>query len=179
MKKLDLTSVQEATDFKTLPAGGYICKITLVEDKEDKEYLKLEFDIVEGEFKDYYKTLFENKNFWGGNFIRSYKETALSFFKAFTTAVENSNQNYKFDEDETKLKGKLIGLVLSEEEYMANDGEIKTRLYVSSVRSVDKIRKGDFKIAALKEYKGEQKQRATQNNDFVPVDTSSDSDLPF
>lgn len=169
MKNLNLVNVQEAQEFKNLIAGGYVAKITVVEDKTDKEYLRVEYDIAEGEFKGYFGELFDRANFWGGNFIKSYKEKALPFFKGFITAVENSNKNYVFDNDETKLVGKLVGIVLGVEEYTGNDGSVKTRLYVSDVRSIDKIKKGDYKIP--------QKKIIERKDEFITIDT--DEDLPF
>ena len=141
MRDLGLANVQEAQEFKRLTTGAYICKITAVEDVEDKEYLKVEYDVAEGEFKDYYKDLYEKKNFWGGKLIRSYKESAKPFFKSFIVAVENSNSGYKFDNDEKKLVGKLVGLVLGEEEYKKQDGTIGTRLYVTRTIQVNDVKK--------------------------------------
>lgn len=171
MKNIDLTNVQEATDFPKLTQGGYICRITAVEDVPTKEYLKIEYDIVEGEFTGYWKKLYDSKAFWGGNFIKSYKETALPFFKAFTTAVEKSNPGYVFDNDETKLKGKMIGLILGEETYTKNDGSDGKRIYVDKPRSVEQIRKGDFTIPAGRSV-------VKKDSGFNPVN-DSDEDMPF
>ena len=175
-KPEEFDAAEEAQEFKRLGIGGYVCTITAAADVPIAEsgkgdYLKLEYDIAEGEFKNYYTDLFNNKNFWGGNFIRSYKQGALPFFKAFVTALENSNGNYTFDWNEKNLVGKKIGLVLAEEEYPANDGNIKTRLYVCQTRSVDVIRKGDFKIPDKKCLP------KTQNIDVSLNDT--DADAPF
>ena len=85
MKNVNLQNVEEAKDFERLPAGGYVCGITAVEDVADKEYLKIEFDIAEGDFKNYYRDLYQSKAFWGGNFVKSYKDKALPFFKGFIT----------------------------------------------------------------------------------------------
>lgn len=168
MKNVDLANIEEITDIKRLVVGGYIAKIMAVADVEEKEYLKIMYDIEEGEFKGYFEQLDKARNFWGGNLYRSYKEAALPFFKSFITAVENSNKNFKFDNDEKKLEGKLLGVVLGEEEYIGNDGTLKTRLYVAQTRSVDEIKKGNFVIPKLKE---------TANK---PVDTSAyTEDLPF
>lgn len=146
--------IKEAGEFDSLPAGGYVAVIKNVEDDPQKEYLKISFDIAEGNFKDYYLELYKSMNFWGGSFYRSYKETAQAFFKGFITAVEESNAGYKFNFDETTLKGKKIGVVLREEEYVPqqgpNAGQVRTRLIVDEVRSVDKIRKGDFKVKEKK-----------------------------
>ena len=89
------------------------------------------------------------RGFWGASFIKSYKEKAKPFFKAFKTAVEESNKGYIFNNDENTFKNKLIGLVLGEEEYVVND-IVKTRLYVASVHSADKIRKGNFQVPNIK-----------------------------
>lgn len=150
MKQINWDNVEEVKEFEKVTAGGYICGITAVNDEPDKEYLKVEYDIADGKFKGYYKALYEAKGFWGGSFIRSYKEKALPFFKGFITAVENSNKGFKFDNDETKLKGKYIGLVLGEEEYIGNSNEVKTRLYVANIHSIDKIRKNEYSVPTLK-----------------------------
>ena len=150
MKNINWNEVEEAQEFEKVATGGYVCGITAVEDVAGKEYLAIEFDIADGPLKNYYRGLYEAKGFWGGKFIKSYKDKAQKFFKGFITAIENSNKGFKFDNDETKLKRKLVGLVLSEEEYKAKDGSIKTRLYVSDIRSVDKIKSGDFEVKPLK-----------------------------
>lgn len=155
MKSVDLTNVQESGDGLRLPAGGYICKYTNVEDRPDKEYLYMEYDIVEGEFKDYYKDLSARADFWGGRVYRSYKPAALPMFKRMCTAVSKSNGNFVFDggainNNEKTLIGKYVGLVFGEEEYIGNDGNKKTRLYVFAEKSVQDIRDGNYKVPKLK-----------------------------
>jgi len=172
MRELNLENVEEVQEYKRVVAGAYVCKITMVEDKEDKEYLRIEYDIAEGEFKNYYANLMENKGFWGANFIRSYKERALPFFKGLITSIVESNANYKWDNDEIKLIGKYVGLVLGEEEYFKNDGSMSTRLYVSKVLSVKHIKEGDIKIPEYKTVVNNDKSA----NGVTPID---DSDIPF
>ena len=158
MRPIDMSNVKEAGEFPKLTPGGYVCRYTNVEDKADKEYLYMEFDIAEGEFKDYYKQMNENLKFWGGKVIRSYKEAARPMFKRMCVAVTKSNPGFIFDgnthADERTLNGKLIGLVLAEEEYVGNDGSVKTRLYVNTEKSVDDIRSGNYKVPALKKLSG-------------------------
>lgn len=138
MKKIDLTNVQEAGEFKRIPAGAYNCVICKAEDFPDKEYLCITYDIAEGEFSGYYSEMRTNHPDWGnvGVLYKSYKPKALPMFKRFCSAVSKSNVNFIFDggsinSDEQTLKGKRIGLVLGEEQYYSNSGDLKTRLYVN------------------------------------------------
>lgn len=153
MKAIDLNSVQEQQNFARLIPGGYIAKITHVEDVPTKEYLKIEYDIAEGQFAGYFKDLMDRKLFWGGKFVRSYKETALSFFKHFINSIAESNQGFAWTSNESQLIGKKIGIVLAEEEYGKQDGSVGVRLYVADTRSTDKIKSGDFKTPPLKKLK--------------------------
>ena len=159
MRSLGLSNVEEPKGFERVKPGGYICQITAVKDvpmdqSGKGDYLLIEYDIADGEFKGYYKNLYDSKGFWGASFMKSYKEKALPFFKAFITALRESNNGFIWHDDgandENVLRGKYIGLVLAEEEYKGNDGSIKTRLYVDSVRSVNSIKNGDFEVPALK-----------------------------
>ena len=150
MENINWNEIEDVKEYERLSAGGYICGITAVNDAADKKYLKVEYDIADGKFKNYFKDLYDSKSFWGGSFIKSYKEKARPFFKAFVTAVEKSNSGYRFNNDEKTLKGKYIGLVLGEEEYVGNDNNIKTRVYVAEIHSIDKIKSGNFKIPAMK-----------------------------
>lgn len=182
MKKLDLSNVNEAGTSNRLPAGGYVCRYTNVEDVPDREYLYMEFDIAEGEFAGYYKALEDRAGFWGGRCYRSYKETAKPMFKRMCSAVSKSNKGYTFDGgevncDEKTLIGKLTGIVLGEEEYIANNGEVKTRLYVAYECSVKTIREGDYKIPKPKELPKEEK--ATGNEDFMKVPEGEEDGVPW
>ncbi len=176
--------VKEAEAFESMPAGGYVAVIKNVEDDANKECLKISFDIAEGEFKNYYMSLYNVANFWGGNFWRSYKESAARFFKSFITAVSKSNHGFMWDWNEQKLKGKLVGVVLQEEEYQGNDGTVKLRLTVQETRSIDEIRKGNFKVKERKRLSSTNTQAQSQSSnsfDDVPFDTFdiSDKDIQF
>ncbi len=163
--------------------GAYLCRITNVFDvpmdpKTGKgDYLRVEFDIHEGKFKDYYSEGYQRIGKWFGSFIRSYKEKALPMFKHFTETVERSNVGYKWDWNERGLCGKLIGLVFGEEEYVAGTGEVKTRTYVADVKTADQIDSGDYKVPALKLLSGG--QVPVQVAAPFPVSSDDDSDLPW
>ena len=198
MKKIMLENVKEFTPFEKVEAGGYICGIYAVEDVPDKEYLKISYDIVEGEKKGFYSKLKKEKGWELPMFIASYKETALPFFKGTITSVEKSNKGFKFDNDETKLVGKKIGLVLFEKERINNNGKKVVDMRVDKAHSVDAIKSGDFEIperetiADVVETKSsspfgskakvETKEEVNffeESTEETPFDTTEDSDFPF
>lgn len=155
MKKIDWDNVQEASGFENPAPGAYIAVICDVEDNEQKEYLRVKWDFTDGEYKDNNRDTCDRAGFWPIQLIRSYKPKALGFFKAFKTALEESNPGYWFDEvNLPAMIGKRFCVVLGEEEYQSNDGTIKTRLYVYQTRSLEAYRKGDFKVPPLKELSG-------------------------
>lgn len=170
MKQIEnFDKVEVLKDFEKLPSGGYVCRITKVEDNSQKEYLKIEFDIAEGKYKGEGMAAMERIGFWTLHTIKSYSEKAQKFFKAFITAVEESNPNYKWNWDEQSLVGKYIGFTIGYEEYKKDD-EIKQRLFVDQSRSIEKIRKGEFNVPQLKKLKEE----------VVTADISAvTEDLPF
>lgn len=151
MQKVNWDEVQEAQEFDNPTPGAYIAKICQVQDVEEKEYIKIAWDFAEGEYMGNNRDTYKRAGFWPIVLIRSYKPKTLPFFKAFKTAVEESNPGYRFDEAMLDgLRGKRFGVVLGEEEYRKNDGSTGTRLYVAAARSVQAIRDGDFTVPAKK-----------------------------
>lgn len=187
MKTIDLTNVQESTDRERLAAGAYVCKITEVEDVPINpntgkgDYLRIHYDIAEGDFAGYYEGIREAHPDWTfvGSYIRSYKEAALGMFKRFCSAVSKSNGNYVFDgktnADEKTLIGKRIGLVLQEEEYIGNDGSRKKRLIVNKEFPISEISKQ--KVPDPKLLPVENKAAAQADDGFMTV--TDTEELPF
>jgi hypothetical protein len=179
--------IEEQKEFEALKPGGYIAVIKNVQDDADKEYLKVSYDIAEGQYKDYYMNLYKSKNFWGGSFFRSYKEKAQPMFKGFINAIEKSNPGYKWNWDEKTLKGKKIGIVLMEEEYVASQGasagQVKTRLIVQEVRTLENIRKGEFKVKDKKTVAQSSAQQTSNNSSTNPFEKDffklSEDDIQF
>lgn len=184
MKQIDFSNVQAPqNEHKRLGPGGYVIGITRVEDHPDKEYLLIEYDIAEGEFKNYYYDLNASMGFWGGSFIKSYKDKALGFFKQFIDAVTASNRGYKWDNDERKLTRKLVGAVLQVEAYTNRMGEPKEKLAVVQLLPADDIRKGNFTVP---EPKNTARQQQAQTPAPAPAqemnyseDVISDEGVPF
>lgn len=173
MKRIEnWENIKENGGFEKLSPGGYIVKLLNIQDVPEKEYLKISFDIDEGEkkgfFAEQYKNSTQTDKKWpnAGSFIRSYKTTAASMFRGFTNAVENSNKGYTFDFNEESLKGKKVGIVVAEEEFVNQKGQVRVRTYVSAVRSVDAIKKGEFTVPELKKL-NITKTTNQPTNDFV------------
>lgn len=182
MKNVNWNEVQD--DVRRPVPGGYAAKITKVTDVEEKEYLLIEWEFVEGEFKGANKETYDAFGFWPLAFVCSYKDTALRFFKGFKTAVEESNPRYVFNNDPQSLVGKYMGVVLGEEEYLTKKNEVKTRCYVAEKRSGRAIRDGDFKIPDLKKLDPSKLPSKTasgysaQPQNFALLD-DDDAELPF
>ena len=182
MKKIDNFDEVQGTQsggFKKLPAGGYICEILAVTDvpldlnTNKGDYLKIKYEIIEGEYKGWWEETEVRAGFWGGEFIKSYKPGAFKFFKGFVTALEESNNGFKWDWDERKLTGKKIGLVIGEEEYPKNNGGIGDKMVVGQTRSITAIKKGNFDIPAKICLPVSSLSIPVAGNDIV------DDDLPF
>lgn len=180
-------SVQATTgEFDRPKAGGYIVQILNVVNVEldastgKGDYLRIDYDIADGEFIDYYQE--QNERFGGEyrtNFIRSYKEKALGMFKHFINCLEESNPQFKWNWNERALIGLKLGVVLQEEEYEKNDGKIGTRLKVKDIKTVHQILEGDYKVPETKRIGG---NSASSYNPYSAPnfeDISTSDDLPF
>lgn len=184
MKKIDLSNIEEAQSgnkkVKDLPAGGYICGIKKITDYPDKEYLMIEYDIVQGEYKNYFANMQKELGWADNRFVKSYKDSALPFFKAFITSVEKSNKNFKYDgEHEKTMENKFIGLTVGNEEYQKQNGNVGTRHYVDKTHSVQAIKNGDFTVPENKKLSGETVRVAAQSKpEPVFEDLFSDNAAP-
>lgn len=180
-------SIVGSTSFKRLTSNGYICKILKVEDHPEKEYLKIYFDIFKGDDKGYFKKQYDGdmrkEKKWpnAGTFIRSYKDSAESMFKGFINAIERSNKGYQWNFDEKTLVNKVVGLIIADEQYQNQKGQVRVRNYVAAVRSVETIEKGEYEIPALKELTTTKTTTAPANDpipDFGDVFNTTSTDTP-
>lgn len=192
MKIISFDGVEDKREYKKPEAGAYICRITKVRDvklNEDTgkgDYLKIWYDIDDGEFKGYYNVLREKYGIkdedddWLGVYTASYKKSMLHMFKEFRNAINASNSGYIFDPegtnpDEQTLVGKRVGLVFRDEEYNSNMGEVKTRLKVAWPCAV-----ADVKKQTVPKPKLLPKDTPTVGNaSDLFVSTGIDEELPF
>lgn len=160
-------------EYKRLAPGGYVCRIMKVEDRPEKNYLYMELDISEGEFINYCANCMERNGFWPLKLFRSYSDKAAGMFKGFIQQIEEINPGYKWEWKEQTLVGRVIGVVLGEEEYKKQSGEIGTRLNVVRTKTPADIRAGNFKVPEKKCLPVEQ-----PTTGFAPI-SDDDGELPF
>ena len=149
---------------KILPAGGYVCSILRAEETESKNgkpMLKVAFDIADGEFKGYFKDMFQNWKessddpqsvkwpFTGTKWILLYNNEGQTNrdFKSFCTALEDSGTKVWVNDtfDVNGLKGAQLGIIFrrEEHEYM---NERKWRTVPWGFRSVKAIEENSFNV---------------------------------
>lgn len=150
----EATQAMDGSGFPTLPAGGYICEIKGAQEgttRNGAQMLVLMIDIAEGEQKGFYSKQYNADRAkgrdakWRGMFYQlttDREELTSGFFKGLITAIERSNPGYKWDWDESKLKGKKVGFVFREEEYLNQRGEVRTSVKATWPRDVEAIRQG-------------------------------------
>ena len=163
--------INEAGEFKKLPAGIYAVKLTSVKDNSEAKYFEITCDIIHGEYAGYFKAQVDAGLKDGSKTIRSYTDKALPFFKGFITAVEKSNPGYTWDWDESKLVGKKVVAVFGEEEY-EKDGEVRVGTKLVEFRSADAWKEGKITVPPLKKLPPKEVEPA-------PEVVKLDNDFPF
>ena len=161
----DYTSyAKQPIQFEVLPAGGYVARIVEVDDREWKGHAEkahmLQMDIAEGEHMALYAR--NNKgadadrwlSYWFAEPVDGSPEWMLSKVGGIQTSLMESNDNVNLS-DPHSWKGKLVGVVVGDEEAESNSGTVYTRPYVSYICSTIRIRKGEnqpggYKIPKLK-----------------------------
>ena len=182
--------VKAPAEFNKLPMGGYLCRIMeaeVTQTRSGDEMLVVNFDITDGEYKDYYANEHRSQQSedkrWKG-VIRYFlpKEDGSekdawtkSRFKAFTDALEESNSGYIWEWKEETLKGKKIGMVTRNEEWDYN-GKTGFTVRPYNFVTIDKIVKGTYKLPKDKYLNG---SAPTTQKPAETEDLLLDSDLPF
>lgn len=161
----DYTSyAKQPAQFDILPPGGYIARIIDVDDRVWKGHSEpahmILMDIAEGEHMALYKKNnqgAENErwlSYWFAEPDKNSPEWLLSKVGGIQTSLAESNDNVNLA-DPRSWKGKLVGVVVGDEEVESSSGTIYERPYVSYICSTGRIRKGEnqpggYKIPKLK-----------------------------
>jgi len=184
---------KEQVEFELLPKGAYVIKLLSVKEEEssnkNSRYLKMAFDIAEGEYKDFYKKVFDNNTKedkkWPNDavlYITSPADNSeqwiIDNFNKFMTAVEDSNKDYHWNWDENTLKNKLVGakFCIEQSEF---DGKVYDHTKAKWFIAAQKVRDGKYgKLPNDKLIKSttSTKSDSPANEGFQPV---TDEEIPF
>lgn len=144
--------------------------------KKGDPVLRIDLDILEGDFSGFYTSLSQkmDKNMLLQYYQLTQKKEALPFFKRIIQDVEKSNYGYTFDFNPQTLRGKKIGAYLIEQEYDTMKGKrrylkIDKFFPVSEVR--EEIGKQTINNLDSSVNKKEEPQKTEQNDNY--------DDLPF
>lgn len=167
--------VEESKTGERLPSGPYVGKVVGALDVPDKQYVRLEIDVAEGDYAKH----FEERGWNGRYYYGSYKDTALGMFKAMFLRFEESNPGWKFDGDEHnagQFRGLLVGIVLRDEEYEdRGTGEVKCSQKIGKLVAAQDVRNGSAKPMEKKLLNGS--AQAVLKPDAVPAAVYDD--VPF
>lgn len=183
-KPNDYEKIEVLSNMKSLPAGGYVCKIIKLEEtksKTGKDMIKIALDIAEGEQFEYFSKRFRadtrSDKKWSCILYQLTKDNEGNTSRGFKTFVENvkeSNEGFEVQWGNafaSCFSGKLIGIIFRREEYVGRDKKAHWITKPYQVRTVQAIRNGEFEVP-----------------DDVPIDVSpipegfeviDDDDIPF
>ena len=190
----------EVTEFDYVPIniGGHKGIIMKAEEytspQSGKTSLKVSVDTAKDDKQpEYFAEQYKNDNRidkrWNNSAIKyvplGEEENQIKILKSFITAYENSN-NCKFDwnKDWDQLKGKKIGIVFGQEEYISQDGTTKLATKLNQFRSIDKV--DNIKIHKVKlldgsyvDYEEYIERQDNPLSDFKNEMEISEEQLPF
>lgn len=185
----------QASGGAKLPAGAYVCKVLGVKYENGKDgssdQILLQIDISEGEYKDFFQNQYKNSTrddkkykgiarVWIPTDDGSDKDAKTKkSFAGWTSSFEESNAGYSWDWDETKWKGKTIGIVFGETGTRIDGKDI---IYTEArfAVSVDKVRKGEAPTARFLEKNGYGSSCApSQQSSWMSVPETNVEELPF
>ncbi len=161
LKDWEEVSPIEMGDFETLELGGHEVVIMdarlYTSEQSGNTSLKVCVDIAGNDKqKGFFKKQYDNNNLserkWpsGGTRYLSLKKESLQFTKGFVSALEKSNNGFKFDTNKgwEQLNGLKCAGVFGLEEYQDNEGNTKLATKLVQFRSLDKLK--EIKIPKVK-----------------------------
>lgn len=180
MKARNWTTVTASGESSKLPAGAYIAEITAVEDIESREYLRITYDVAEGEYKGKFAN--EERDYVH-QFTRSYKDSAEGMFKQFLDALELSSvgtaarfstEAWQQQCNPQAFVGLKLGLLFRDEQYTNNQGEDRTRLDLVRCMDINDVRSGKYTVPPVRDNRTKDTQSTA-----APYSESVAEDVPF
>jgi hypothetical protein len=191
MKPFSGYKAERQTAREQLPVGAYVAKILAAEVVEYDwgDVLLISFDIIEGEYKDFfandYKAQTQEDKKWRGTYRLNVPKDdgsekdgwTKNTFNGAMYAVEQSNPGYHWDWNEAGLKGKLVGVNYREFDWEM-EGRTGTSTECGRLETIDDVRSGKCKELKKRELKNKSKP-ATATTSFADYASGDDDDLPF
>lgn len=193
--------VAQSSGSAQLPVGAYVAKVMAVRFEEGvngaSDRITIQFDIAEGEQKDFFKKQYdantsEDKKWKGKAAIYVPSDDGSerdgwtkNKFARWTNSFEASNDGYSWDWDESKWKGKMIGLVFGPTGTVIEGKEV---LYteVHQPCSVKEVREQTFwkkglELVKKNGYTGTKQSTSssTTPNGFMNIPEGTDEEIPF
>ena len=181
---------KKPTYFSQLPKGAYVCKILHIEERESKKehpMIVFQFDIAEGEYKDFYKKQYaanENEDkVWSYDatyYLNVPYEGCSPFlteqWDTFWANLEDSNNGYVFDGNEKKIVGKTFGGVFRIEQQEAKNGNIYDHTRLAYTTISQDVRDGKVTKLPKDKLVGNE---PIDTDAFINVTSDTAEDLPW
>ena len=166
---------KDAGSFERLPAGAYCCRITKAYEyyskNENKQFLVLELDVSDGEHAGFFANTLYPPKYYQGTGLDDGNEKKQSYFKGMITAIEQSNDGFKWNGDPSALTNRLVAVAFGEEE-REKDGKVYTDTKPKFVRSLQALREGTIEVPKPKKLNG---SNAAAGSSHVPPNASQPS----
>lgn len=174
-----------------LPAGGYVVKVLDVQELTYSwgSVLEISFDVVDGERKGFFAADYKNQTQedkkWRGKYRLSEPKDdgsekdkwTKNTFNGAMFAFEDSNEGFRWDWDESKLKGKTVGALFRDKEW-EKDNRTGWTTECCKLVPVEDIRQNLFKMPKPKPLAEKPKASAyAAVSGFEEI--TDDDELPF
>jgi hypothetical protein len=189
----------QGSAFSPLPAGAYVGKIygARVEDGPSGQRLAIQVDVEEGEFAGYFHRRFNADQ--GGRFTAKYKgvtrmnipdantdaqraEWQQRALEGFAWALEQANEGYHWDWDESRLAGLSVGFTVREKDYfIPESGNSGTTTEIFQFWPVGKVRAGEVRTPKKRELSAADRARMenAQQDADMGMTPANNEPLPF
>lgn len=184
MPRIDLTNVQESSgDFKRLVPGTYVCKIVDAQLFEDKQYIRIEWDVAAGEYAD----IFKDAPFACYDYM-SYKQNSLGMLKHKLACLTESNVGFDAEsafqrDDMAAFKGKVFGARVRECLYTKKDGTDGSGLEIGQWLRAQDALTGTYDVMAPRDQREHVKGAPAASETAAAIKSGAadlyDEDIPF